>query len=184
MKPLVLLIGASGSGKTTVAQRLCSRYTLQQTASYTTRAPREDGEVGHIFCSRDEFESLRQGKQLVAWTEINGHHYGATRQQIDEADIYVVDPYGASVLADIYSAERKLFFVYLDVDAEYRENRMKERGSTDEEIRERLASDAQFLQSARTVSDKFDTALFVKNENLAETVGMIARFVGLQEGEN
>lgn len=45
-----LICGKSGSGKTTILNRLENSYGLTQLQSYTTRLLRHAGEGGHIFC--------------------------------------------------------------------------------------------------------------------------------------
>ena len=72
-KPLFLFCGRSASGKTTVANMLSEKYGLVQVESYTTRAPRFDGESGHIFVTEDEFKNLGE---LAAYTYYNSNHYG------------------------------------------------------------------------------------------------------------
>ena len=63
--PLLLLVGKSASGKTTLATLLETRLGLRQLQSYTTRAPRFDMESGHTFVSDKEFDEWwksRKGK--------------------------------------------------------------------------------------------------------------------------
>ena len=48
-EPLFLFVGKSASGKTTVANMLEEKHGHVQVQSYTTRPPRYEGEVGHIF---------------------------------------------------------------------------------------------------------------------------------------
>ena len=55
-KPLFLFVGRSSSGKTTIANILEERYGYKQVQSYTTRPPRYEGEVGHIFVNENEFK--------------------------------------------------------------------------------------------------------------------------------
>ena len=48
---IFLIVGCSGSGKTTITEQLEQKYGLKAIQSYTTRQPRYDGETGHIFVS-------------------------------------------------------------------------------------------------------------------------------------
>ena len=66
MKNIFLIVGASGSGKTTIVEQLEQRYGLTSIQSYTTRAARYVGEKGHIFVSDEEFDKLTD---LIAYTE-------------------------------------------------------------------------------------------------------------------
>ena len=98
-KPLFLFVGPSGSGKTAVAEYLESTQGYKSVQSYTTRSPRYENETGHIFVSNDEFDKLQD---LVAYTEYNGNKYCATSEQVDEADIYVIDVPGVEVFLKKY----------------------------------------------------------------------------------
>ena len=49
INPLLLFVGKSGSGKSTVANYLSSNNHYIQLQSYTTRQPRYENEPGHIF---------------------------------------------------------------------------------------------------------------------------------------
>ena len=98
-KTIALFIGPSGSGKTTVAEYLVKHYGFTQIESYTTRPPRFDGEVGHIFVSNEEFDQL---KDFVAYTEFDGNRYAATAEQVESNDIYVVDVAGAEYFKEKY----------------------------------------------------------------------------------
>lgn len=85
-----LIVGRSGTGKDTLANALAERG-LKVLKSYSTRAPRYEGEDTHIFIDKDAVDSY---KDKVASTVINGEDYFATRKQLDECDIYIIDPNG------------------------------------------------------------------------------------------
>ena len=55
MKNIYCIAGPSGSGKTTIAEELKKRYGMKVLESYTTRAPRYEGETGHIFVTPKKF---------------------------------------------------------------------------------------------------------------------------------
>ena len=59
-------------------------YGLIQLQSYTTRPPRYEGEKGHIFVSKREFDLLYP---RVAYTNYNGYEYYATITQVNESDL-------------------------------------------------------------------------------------------------
>jgi guanylate kinase len=56
---LLVLIGPSAVGKTTIAERLSSQGLLLITPSWTTRHPRagERSDFEHVFCDAETFES-------------------------------------------------------------------------------------------------------------------------------
>lgn len=140
-KPLYLLIGPSGSGKTTIANTLSDKYGYKQIWSYCTRPPRYINEPGHIFVSDSEFDSLGD---LAAYTEYNNYRYGTTFEQLDNADIYVVDVPGAeSLLNTLRDDDRPIRIFYFDTSVYNRIHRMLDRGDSDMMIISRLLQDEQ-----------------------------------------
>ena len=135
-KNLYCIIGASGSGKSTVADLMEDRYLRKVLRSYTTRPPRKADDIDHTYISEEEYAAL---EEKVATTTIGGYHYCATREQVDESEFYVVDWKGFDELLSSYKGVKKgLCVIYLEVDEETRKERMLWRGDSDEKIRERL----------------------------------------------
>jgi len=90
MKPLLLILSApSGTGKTTLARRLCAAHPgAIFSVSYTTRAPR-DGEkdgVDYHFVSEERFQQMIAAGAFVEWARVHGHHYGTPKSVIEEAE--------------------------------------------------------------------------------------------------
>ena len=139
-KPLYLLIGRSASGKTTISNVLEEKYGYKAVSSYTTRPPRYNGESGHIFISDSAFDKLGE---LAGFVEYNGYRYGTTMQQVDDADIYVIDPNGAEYLLDKY-VDRPICIIYFDASIPTRIHRMIYRGDGDGAIVRRLLQDEEY----------------------------------------
>lgn len=135
---LYLFVGKSASGKTTVANFLEKKHGLKQVNSYTTRPPRQDGEIGHIFVDDEQFNNL---SELVAYTEYNGFRYGTTAEQLDQCQIYVVDVPGVKTLLERYKTDRKIAILYFSSTVCTRINRMIDRGDSDMAIISRLLQD-------------------------------------------
>ena len=135
---LYLFVGKSASGKTTVANLLEQKYGLKQVQSYTTRPPRYEGEIGHMFVNDEQFSNLGE---LVAYTEYNGFRYGTTAEQLDECQIYVVDVPGVETLIERYKTNRKIAILYFSANICTRINRMRNRCDSDSNIISRLLQD-------------------------------------------
>ena len=137
-KPLFLFCGKSASGKTTVANILESVGKYAQLQSYTTRPKRTEDEVGHIFVTDEEFDNL---ENIIAYTEYNNHRYCATSEQIDAADLYVIDVPGVETLLEKYETERPIIVFYFNATVKTRIDRMINRHDHDAAIVSRLHND-------------------------------------------
>ena len=139
--PLYLFVGRSASGKTTIANVLEEQYSLRQVQSYTTRAPRYQGEIGHVFVTEEEFGHLTH---IVSYTEYNGNKYCATSELLDQCDIFVVDPPGVETLLEKYNTDRPIVALYFDANVHNRIGRMINRGDSDMQIVSRLYVDEEY----------------------------------------
>ncbi len=84
---LIIVSGPSGAGKSALATEvLKSVPRLRFSVSFTTRPPRgaERHGVEYFFVSRDEFQSLIRGDELLEWAEVHGNLYGTSRKFVDD----------------------------------------------------------------------------------------------------
>lgn len=140
MKNIYLLVGPSGSGKSSVAQELERRYGMKEVVSYTERPRRYLGEKGHIFVTPTEFDSLGW---MCALTLYNGYRYGVPQSCVDECDTYVIDPAGASYLKEHYTGTRGIVTIGIWAPERTRIQRMVNRGDAAEKIASRISYDAK-----------------------------------------
>lgn len=89
---LYLVVGASGSGKTYIVDKICNDFDMKQVNSRTTRKPRYKDEIGHKFVT-DEIAD-KEFDNAVAKTNYNGYRYYTTVQDLEESDFYVIDVQG------------------------------------------------------------------------------------------
>ena len=137
-KYIVLIVGESGSGKSTICDELTKSYGLKQVKSYTTRPRRSANEDGHTFISNDEFSKL---ENVCAYTYFDNHHYCATKEQVDNADLYIIDPYGIRYFIDKYNGRKIPMVVYIHADNHIRRKRMEKRGDKRYKIQQRIVND-------------------------------------------
>lgn len=152
-KPLIVLIGTSGSGKSTIVQKLHRKYGYNDVKSYTTRPIRVDdpNDINtHTFISIDDIAEYKD--DIVADNWFNGYYYFATKQQLDMADLYVVDKPGLIKLYSNYFG-RDIIAIYLDVPPEIVAQRMEHRGDSNEAIMQRLQHDAEAFKGAKDYVD-------------------------------
>ena len=124
MNNIFLIVGCSGSGKTAITEKLETKYGLKSIQSYTTRKPRYDGETGHTFISYDEFDKLTN---LVGYTEFAGNRYCATAEQVENNDLYVIDPKGIDYFIKSYKGKKTPKIIFIDSDLSSRYDRMVKR---------------------------------------------------------
>ena len=102
---ILLLLGQSGVGKTTVAQELCKneeRYHFVD--SFTDRQKRDKNEWGHIFVDSDYMDAMFKDPTLVAKTEIAHNRYCSLEYQFekDKVNVYIVDLEGLNNVIDFF----------------------------------------------------------------------------------
>lgn len=163
---IILLVGKSGVGKSTVANELTRLYGLKQVQSYTTRPNRYENEKGHIFVNESEFNKL----DLVAYTYFNKNHYGATQQQVEENDIYIIDRDGLIYFDKKYKGDKKIIKIMLDIDDDTLTDRMIARGDSEKEVLARIKNDDIMFRDVHKYVD-----YIVMNGDVQASVDMIWR---------
>jgi len=151
-KFIILLCGRSGSGKTTVAEKLEELYGWTSVQSYTDRAMRSPDEKGHIFVTETRFD-LIPPEEMVAYTEFDGHRYCATRGQVDDNEIYVIDPVGVRTFFQKYNGSKTVLTVVLNASSSLAKRRMKKRGDSKKKIRNRIANDEVSFDGVELLGD-------------------------------
>ena len=83
---MIVIVGESASGKSTVEKILNEKYGMRKVVSYTTRPPR-DTEVNGIdynFISMNDFIDLDKEKAFLEIGAYRGWFYGSMRDQYVE----------------------------------------------------------------------------------------------------
>lgn len=140
MKNLYLIVGASGSGKTTVANVLEEKYGYKQLQSYTTRPMRTENEISHTFVNDAFFDQLTD---FIGYTSYGNYRYGATAEQANNADLYVIDPAGVEFLKNHYNG-KSVKVITITSPVHTRINRMEQCGDEFGKIMKRLLIDIDF----------------------------------------
>lgn len=170
MKTLLVLMGGSGSGKTTVARKLeeCGYKRLITTTTRPKRNGEKDG-VDYHFVTPEEFRRLPKIEEVL----YSGFWYGLTVREIEEKGIQydrlvvVLEKEGAQAVKRLYGD--RVDIVFLAISPAEMELRLRERGDTLDSIQERIRQAHE--------RNEFDPPEFVdlvvENTNVEETVRQI-----------
>ena len=148
-----LIVAPSGAGKTSVCGLLESGG-LTSVPSYTTRKPRFPGERGHIFV--DDFETWKAqnpDETLVGYTMFDGNHYWATASQVEENDLYVIDPAGVTFFQRFYHGDKAVLVFYIDVPLLQRFKRILKRGDSFWSALKRIVGDIYRFRDMKKKAD-------------------------------
>ncbi len=148
----ILIVGRSGVGKDHLTNRLKQLLGMKQVLSYTTRPKRSPDEDTHIFITPEEAATYTD---KVATTVINGYEYFATARQVEECDIYVIDPKGLYELMG-NMPDTAFLVVYIDAVREQSKEMAAKRGSDSEKEKEifekrRASEDEQFTRFEKEI---------------------------------
>jgi guanylate kinase len=83
---LFVVSAPSGTGKTTVVERLASCCpALERSRSYTSRPARagEGDGVDYNFVSRQTFEDMVRRDEFLEWADVFGNLYGTARRDVE-----------------------------------------------------------------------------------------------------
>lgn len=183
---LMVVSGASGSGKSTVVKHLAAHPAISPlvSVSVTTREPRP-GEVHgreYLFLSRDEFEGLKAANELLEYAEVHGNAYGTpagpVMKQINEGGLAVleIDVQGA------WQVKQRMpnsVFVFIHApDMATLETRLRGRGTDSEAVIQKRLENAR-----REIEQSHWYDYQVVNDQLDRTVGeLVAFWTGLISG--
>ena len=146
---MLVMIGASASGKTEIAKILIEKYGFSKLVTYTTREMR-DGEVNgkdYNFISIDEFEIKKKKKEFLETAEYHNTYYGSPKKGADEMKVIIVEPKGANSI--FRKNIPKTIFIYLETDQLIRRVRMLNRGDKLEDVETRFKEDKKHFRKSR-----------------------------------
>ena len=149
---IFLIVGCSGSGKTTITEQLEQKYGLKSIQSYTTRPKRYEDESGHTFVSDEEFDKLTD---RVGYTEFAGNRYCATAEQVENNDLYIIDPKGIDFFMKSYKGSKTPKIIFISSNLTTRYERMVERAETKGESHQE-AIESSLTRIANDASEFYD----------------------------
>ena len=169
---MIVLAGASASGKTEVAKMLAKKYGITKVITTTTR-PMRHGEVDgkdYFFVSKEKFEEKIHAGDFVEYTLYNGYMYGSTKDQIADNKCVVIDPAGLRSYIALNNPTIVTFF--LEADEKTRKERMIFRGDDLDKVESRILHDriAFKKKNITKVDYMIDSSINRTIENVADEI--------------
>ncbi len=172
MNAILVIVGPSGVGKTTVANRVVERDpSFEFVRSATTRAPRGDGnDSEYLYLTREEFLGRVGSGKMLEYMEYGGNLYGTPASEVErihsegKTPLLVLDIEGAkSLRRGNFDFRSVILYVYEDLDTI--KGRLSARtGATPEAVSRRLELNKRDYLSMPEISNLFDD--FLRNETV------------------
>lgn len=176
---MIVLVGESASGKSSVEKYLVENYGYSKIVSYTTRQPR-DGEVDGIdyhFITKSQFNRLKEQGFFAETAAYNGWYYGTAKQDCTNDKIAVITPHGLRQLSKIPDIDITSF--YINVPRRDRLIKILMRGDNIEEAYRRSLSDVGQFDG---ISDEVD--FVINNEGYMKSIAEMAKEVYCKVNNN
>lgn len=171
MKKILLLIGTSASGKTTLGQFL-QTLGVPELISHTTRKARQgeiEGTTYH-YISKEEFDKLDKLEQ----TYYAGNYYCLSREEVErhEEDLVycIVDHRGAMQIKQNFE---NVIVIYIHINQKQQEERLRKRGDSEDEIKSRIVYSIQNDE----VKNDIEIADYIITNNNLETSKQILKYI-------
>lgn len=166
-KQLIVITGATGSGKTFIRDYLIQTYQAQKVITHTTRAPRayEHDGVDYYFETEYSFAQLH----LLEHVQYVNAQYGSSMESIERSlqnhslAVIVLDTKGAITYAQKLGSLVQVWFVQVD-NSDTLKTRMLNRGDSLDRIYKRLAS-PEFKRDMKIPSILQNQATIINNNH-------------------
>lgn len=168
-KNLYLLCGASGTGKTTVANMLEQNgYRRARTA--TTRPIRPgEREDTYLFLSKEEFLARTDFIEMASYA---GNMYGCPLGELEQSSLCILEPQGIKAIRELYCV-RPIKVIQLLATAEEIIERLERR--TDEAIK-RVRADVEHFDISKIHPD-----VVVWTTSIQQTFNTVCSYIELCE---
>ena len=157
---IIVLVGKTASGKTTVANELCKNHRYKRIITYTTRPMRENEvqDVDYHFISDEQFNKMVENNEFTEYKRYNTAHgvwsYGSVitfeQELSDDCYVIILTPQG---LRDLSKKTSRYIAFYLNVSLESQLERLKKRGDEEQQIIKRLQNDAKDFENVLDIVD-------------------------------
>lgn len=140
---VILLVGKTNSGKSSLIKKLCKRTGLSALCSYTTRQKRSEEDNDHLFVDVEEYMRAKENGEIAIDGEIAGNYYYSTIEQLYESDLYTINPEALDRLLAMDLPNIRFVTVYISCPDEVRQERALRRGDDKHKYRVRDFAERQ-----------------------------------------
>ena len=178
-KPVVILVGPSGVGKSTLVELLLKKFPVMvDIITFTTRAMRPTETEGspYHFVTNEKFEELKSKAFFVETAQVHKNQYGTPVDQIEAAwknqkvVLMDVDVQGARTFKGKFSQSLTIFIHPPSIDI-LRSRLLARKGQKHDDIEVRLANAQKEINQAA----EFDYQL--TNENLDNCLEEVKKLI-------
>lgn len=168
---MIVLTGASASGKTVTALDLQKRHNLVKAITTTTREKRvgETDGVEYFFVTKEEFLKRLNENKFVEHSIYNGNYYGCGIDQVSDNKIVVLDPNGLHSFLKLKN--KNIVSFLLIANEKTRKDRMCSRGDKKENIEQRIKNDVEDFSLEKI--GKVDFVINTENYSIEEVSDQI-----------
>ena len=152
-KYLLLLIGTSGSGKTTIGNFL-KTLGIPELKSHTTKQARNNESDTYYYITKEQFDKLDK----LESTYYSGNYYCLSREEVErhaEDLVYcIVDSVGVQQIRNNYGKD-KVVVININISPTEMEKRLRARGDSEEETQKRIkyAIDNDEIRKGAEIAD-------------------------------
>ena len=181
-KKIIVITGASGTGKTTISKYLQNTYHIPSVITHTTRLPR-DGEkdgIDYYFETKDSFLK----NHYLEKVEYSGNWYGSSEESLnktwekyDVASI-VVDTKGAVSYKEKYGKHAVVIFLEVDLDTVTK--RLEGRGDDKKRLKARINSD-EFQRDLQIPDELRHKCYKIINKNIETTKESVNKVLNIEK---
>ncbi len=171
---MLVLIGASASGKTEVAKILIKTFGYTKIITNTTRTirPGETDGVDYHFHTKKQFLSLKEKEYFIETATYDGHLYGTAFKDVGLKTVLIVEPNGANSI--LKANLDNTVVIFFDASEETRTKRMKARGDHKDKIIDRIKGDRAIFDTQKLTRIDHIVTTDIKNQHeIAEDIHIL-----------